>query len=257
MFNLILNENMKIYRRVVTWVMIGIVIVINLLAALVLYSVNDSPITGYKDYVDFSANIVSFVVFFTIVIAGGIVSTEFSWGTIKLLLIRPVNRGKILLSKYIATLMFALLLIIVIFLTSVIFGLIFFGLGGHEDVSIGKTWIEYGHSSIGMLMTVTFAFMISVVFRSNALAIALSYIIYFVSHSVITVLSALEQNWGKYILWANTDFKQYASIDDPFGIYGPPFAGMSISFSVIIVLSYFILFNLIAWFTFVKRDVSI
>src|SRR5699024_5352275 len=38
---------------------------------------------------------------FTIVIAAGIIAHEFRWGTIKLLLIRPISRSTILLSKYI------------------------------------------------------------------------------------------------------------------------------------------------------------
>ena len=42
---------------------------------------------------------------FTIIVAGGIVAGEFSTGTIKLLLIRPINRTKILVSKYLATLL--------------------------------------------------------------------------------------------------------------------------------------------------------
>ena len=38
---------------------------------------------------------------------GDMVAGEFTWGTIKLLLIRPASRSKILLSKYLTTLLFA------------------------------------------------------------------------------------------------------------------------------------------------------
>jgi len=51
----------------------------------------------------------TFASLFAIVIGAGIVAAEFSTGTIKLLLIRPVNRFKILLSKYLATLLFYVL----------------------------------------------------------------------------------------------------------------------------------------------------
>lgn len=45
---------------------------------------------------------------FTIIVAAGIIANEFKWGTIKLLLIRPITRTKILLSKYVSVLLFAL-----------------------------------------------------------------------------------------------------------------------------------------------------
>lgn len=253
---LIQNENMKIYRRAVTWVMIGIVVAINLIVALVLFNLESSQGMGVIDFIGASSDIVGFVIFFTVVIAASIVSSEFSWGTIKLLLIRPVSRTKILLSKYIATLIFAIVLILTVFISSIIFGLIFFGFGGGEDLTTWGILKTYSNDLVDIVMTVTFAFMISVVLRSNALAISLTYIIYFLSATVMGILSALDLNWGKYILFANTNFSQYA--EQPGGFVREPlFEGMSLGFSITIVIAYFIVFNLISWVTFIKRDVSI
>ena len=54
------------------------------------------------DGINGSASMVLVITVFTIIIAGDILAGEFSSGTIKLLLIRPANRLKILIAKYIS-----------------------------------------------------------------------------------------------------------------------------------------------------------
>lgn len=56
------------------------------------------------DYVKTNANLLQLVGVFVIIIASTIVSAEYKHGTIKLLLIRPPSRLKILISKYITVL---------------------------------------------------------------------------------------------------------------------------------------------------------
>ena len=84
---------------------------------------NISPNEEYSvwGFVGDAANLIQFAGLFAIIIAAGIVSSEFNWGTIKLLLIRPIDRGKILASKYMAVIVFAFMLhncIICLFLSS-------------------------------------------------------------------------------------------------------------------------------------------
>ncbi|WP_412095571.1 ABC transporter permease, partial [Bacillus inaquosorum] len=88
--------------------------------------------TGYTvwSYVTDSAGFTILTGLFTIIIAAGIVANEFNWGTIKLLMIRPLNRFQILLSKYITVLLFGFLLLFILFMGSTLLGLIFFGTGG-------------------------------------------------------------------------------------------------------------------------------
>ena len=52
-----------------------------------------------------SAGIGSIVVLLTVIVAAGIVASEFSQGTIKMLLSRPVKRWKILTSKYLTVIL--------------------------------------------------------------------------------------------------------------------------------------------------------
>jgi len=198
---------------------------------------------------------------FTIIIAAGIVASEFGWGTIKLLLIRPINRSKILLSKYLTVLLFALFMLAILFVFSAVLGAILFGMPDQAQPYLnyynGKVTeqnifvhllIYYAANSIDVLMLVTMAFMISSVFRNSSLAIGLSLFLLFTG-SQFTSLIALKFSWAKYILFANTDLMQYFE--------GTPLVdGMTLSFSVIMLIIYFAVFHLLSFYAFNKRDVA-
>ena len=92
----------------------------------------DNNLSPYEEYsiwsfVGDASNMILLVGMFSIIIAGGIVASEFNWGTIKLLLIRPIDRGKILVSKYMAVIAFSLILLSASFVFSALMGLILFG----------------------------------------------------------------------------------------------------------------------------------
>ena len=53
-----------------------------------------------------------FIIILILMVASTIVAEEFTTGTIKLLLIKPFSRGKILLSKYLTVILFSVLIII-------------------------------------------------------------------------------------------------------------------------------------------------
>ncbi|MFK9091342.1 ABC transporter permease [Bacillus salipaludis] len=198
---------------------------------------------------------------FIIIVSAGIVASEFNWGTIKLLLIRPINRTKILLSKYLTVLLFALFILAILFAFSSALGAILFGMPDKavpylnyfngqvtEQNMVVHLLIYYGLSSIDTIMLVTMAFMISSVFRNSSLAIGLSLFLLFTGGQFTTLLS-MKFDWAKYILFANTDLMQYFE--------GTPMVeGMTISFSVIMLLLYFAIFQFLAFYVFKKRDVA-
>ncbi|CAM3961569.1 ABC transporter permease [Mesobacillus zeae] len=205
--------------------------------------------------------LISIVGVFTIIVAAGMVSSEFSWGTIKLLLIRPTSRVKILLSKYLTLLLFSLMLLSLLFTVSALAGLIFFGLpessvphlaftnGEVVERSIFLQLIgEYLLSSIGMLMLATMAFMISTVFRNSSLAVGISLFLLLMG-DMVTKIFAGSFTWAKYVLFANTDLSVYFD-----GV--PLVEGMTFSFSVIMLVVYFLIFQLLAFGVFSKRDVA-
>ncbi|NOV00326.1 ABC transporter permease [Paenibacillus planticolens] len=310
MLNLIQNEQMKIYRRLRTWIMALLLIVIVVMAALVSRpgtGANDNWKARAADTIEHNkkelenpglpdkfkqklkedmviqqymldhnyppaentlwggalraSGLIILVTLFTVIIAGDMVAGEFTWGTIKLLLIRPASRAKILFAKYVTTLLFAATLLILMFITSIIVNGFLYGFQSinlphltadaagqvHEGSMLVYTFATYGLKLIELVMIVTLAFMISTVFRSSSLAIGISIFIMFAGQ-IITML-LLRYSWGKYFLFANTDLTPY--------LEGQPIAeGMTLGFSITVLVIYFLLFNLLSWEIFRRRDVA-
>lgn len=224
---------------------------------------NISPDQEYSlwSFVGDGEFMIQFVGLFVIIVAAGIVASEFNWGTIKLLLIRPIDRGKILLSKYLAVVVFAIMLIIILFAYSSLLGVILFGTPetaipylNYSDGDITEQSVVvhlvvlYIMKSLNMMMLATMAFMISAVFRNSSLAIGLS-IFLMLTGVQLTSLLAMKFDWAKYVLFANTDLMQYFE-----GV--PMVEGMTLSFSIIMILVYFLLFQVLAYVIFKKRDVA-
>ena len=205
-----------------------------------------------------SAGIGSIVVLLTVIVAAGIVASEFSQGTIKMLLSRPVKRWKILTSKYLTVILFGILLMLIGFVVSIICAFLFFQSGsGQELVWNGKEVVEASVWGNGLYMlllsfgnvfvTATFAFMIGSVFRSSSLAIGLSLFIYFTGSTVVMILSQYEV--VKYIVFTHMDLTIYES---DFRIV----EGMTMPFSLAVLAVYLVVFLVISYTTFVKRDIT-
>lgn len=226
---------------------------------------NDIP-PSYVDYsmwsfIDESSLMITFVGLFVIIIASGIVANEYSRGTIKMLLVKPYKRWKILLSKYITVILSLLFLLAILFITAAITGALFFGLGDTSAVYLtyenGQVIEQslllyliklYVLSSVSTLLLATMAFMISAVFRTSGLAVGISIFLLLVG-PIITSNLANHFEWTKYTLFANTDLMQYLEgtvlID-----------GMTLEFSLVILAIHLILFLAISFYLFNNRDVS-
>lgn len=213
------------------------------------------------DGVNGSAGMMIVITIFTIIIAGDSLAGEFSSGTIKLLLIRPASRVKILVSKYISFLLFSMLLLLTLFVISVAVNGILYGFGNMDLPLISMTaegqivernmvlnlWKTYMLGGVSTVMYVTMAFMISSAFRSSAMAIGFSIGALFAGNIVLEALQRFD--WSKYLLFANTDLTQYLN--------GHPFQEeMTLSFSIVVLVVYFLVFNLISWLLFTRRDVA-
>ncbi|GAA0597460.1 ABC transporter permease [Virgibacillus siamensis] len=203
--------------------------------------------------------LLSLVSLFTIIIAAGIIADEFRWGTIKLLLIRPISRTKILASKYVSVLLFALFTLIFVLVFSWIIGALFFGINGMDPhivmdtsegyvhVSVMEKIVEgYGYQLVTLLMMATFAFMISAIFRQSALAIGLAIVLMFTGNAIVTFFA--KYDWSKFILFANTNLQQYAN--------NTAAEGMTLGFSIAVLAVYYVIFLVLSWVFFAKRDVA-
>jgi ABC-2 type transport system permease protein len=252
LLNLLLNENMKIYRRLRTWILMAIIVILTTTVLLIIHftepSLSEAGInrTLWDGVSVAGANLIFLCTIFTVIIAADSVAGEFSSGTIKLLLIRPASRSKILLSKYAATLLFAIVLICTLFISAFLISGILEGFSHLADGTAGHVLAIYGSSSIEMLLIVTLAFMLSTVFRSSSLAIGMSLGLLFIGPLLVQLIA--KYSWAKYYLFSNT-LSQYVN-------HTPLMEGLTLPFSIGILLAYFLLFNLLSWVIFTKRDVA-
>ena len=213
------------------------------------------------DGINGSAELIVLITVFTVIIAGDSLAGEFTTGTIKLLLIRPASRLKILISKYLSMLMFGILLLVILFIVSVLINgllyqfsdmnlpLVALDADGHviEQSMVANLWKTYLLNCISTIMFVTMAFMISSAFRSSTMAIGFSIFAMFGGFILLELLQRYE--WSKYLLFANIDLTQYLS--------GRPYQdGMTMTFSITMLAIYYIGFNLVSWLVFTKRDVA-
>jgi ABC-2 type transport system permease protein len=252
-WDLLRNENMKIYRRMRTWVMLGLIVIIPaLIAALLKVSTKDSQPGPWDMFSDLTVMYMLVSVFSAIIFAD-IVASEFGWGTIKLLLIRPWKRGKILLSKLLAGILFSLALTCLFVLINL---LLSFGLfhgpsdsaypAGYSAFSYNMDLLIYRYADL--LVISVFAFMLSTLFRSSGIAIGLSIVIMFAQNIFQLLLNPERYAWTKYVLFTNMDLSRY--------MLGSGSGGMTLGFSAVVLVVYVLVFLVISWLVFIRRDVA-
>lgn len=247
-----------------SWIMLGIIALIPILLTVGLYLVSDDRNGNMWELMSMETMIVFMLVtIFTVVISAESVAGEFSAGTIKLLLIRPWSRSSILASKYVALLLFSILQAIVCFAITWGINALVFGYTSDASGVIPAGSPMLGHSIWGymglhylyewlqLVIIVTFAFMLSSAFRSGGLAIGLSIFLLFAGSMITGLLSMTEKAWVKYVLFANLDLTSYLDGNTPM-----PNMDMSLGFSLVVLAAYFIIFNVISWTVFMKRDVA-
>lgn len=110
LMNLIKNEHMKLYYQRSGLISLIIAYAFTILAAIGQHLGSSSPALPYWDSTSHVLQIfIQIFMMISMIIAVHIISREYSTGTIRLLLIRPLPRSWILLSKYIAILLYVLL----------------------------------------------------------------------------------------------------------------------------------------------------
>ncbi len=209
-----------------------------------------------------SASALSVLGIFMIIIAGGIFASEFSGGTIKFLVLNPVKRSRIFWSKFITCISLALFGTILTYVCQLVVVSIFNGVSDINGVFLSATASgtvtatpilisvakSFGYSLIGLITTMSLSFMISSLLNSTAVAVGLSIGVYFTGNTITSILNGLHQDWGRYLIFANTDLESIAN--------GTPyFPNQTLSFALITIAIYMIVFLLSAYDAFVKREI--
>lgn len=206
-----------------------------------------------------------FIIVIVVMIAGTIVSEEFNKGTVKLLLIKPYSRTKILLSKYITILVMTVFAIAIILLMELIVGGIVFG---YDSLSIPVVEYNFNTSQLEILniftyvgieiltqlpmiiLLATLAFALSTIFTNSALAITIS-LLGFMSPSIINALVIqYKVNFMRFFVTMNWDLSEY--------LFGklPSMQGMTLGFSIIMCLIYLFAMIIPTFIIFKKKNIK-
>lgn len=223
-------------------------------------SVNYTFSSNYWYNIYYGSPMISLLSIMMIVVAGGIMANEFSGGTIKFLLVNPVKRGKIFFSKYFTLAVFTAVMSVIIFIVTLLAGLIF----GREGLSaqyliysdgvisngsvLSVVITPYLFALVSTCVTVTLAFMISSAMRSSAVSIGVSIAVLLVGSGVTSILASLEMDWGRFLVFANTDLNSIMNGNSLF-------AHHSLTFAVINIIVYMVVFLLTAYDGFTRREV--
>ena len=207
-----------------------------------------------------------FIIIVIVVIAGTIVSEEFNKGTIKLLLVRPYKRIKILTAKFIACLIILVLTYLVIGVAQFICEGISNGFGDYvgkaviynfntnsvQEISTFKYMILSGIAILPQyLLLMTLAFSLSVLFINSPIAIALPLLGMMGSEIINQIAYEFEKaKFLRFFVTPNWDLSKY--------LFGklPQFEPISLPFSIIICVIYFVIMIVGSMILFKKREIK-
>lgn len=204
-------------------------------------------------------------ILFVLVIAGTILSNEFTSGTIKTLLVSPYSRTKILISKFISTILLSLFIIFTMLIFEIILSSVFYNI---SDLAI--PYLTYNQSTnlivaessllfvlkqiIVFMPTIIFyiliALSITVVISNSALAIVGTFMIQVFGEMVNLLIVYHNLDYLNYFITLNWDFTCY--------LYGGTntIANITLGYSIVVYLIYFIIISFISIKLFKIKNIS-
>lgn len=208
---------------------------------------------------------IAIIVMVVVIVAGVSISEEFNKGTVKLLLVRPYSRTKILISKLIAVFITMLITTATILLLQFIIGGIVYGFGTYMmnvvqfDFTTNSIVTLNIFAYLGLIFICklpifiligTLAFALSTLFLNSPLAVALPILGYMGSDMINMIAISYKWDWVKYFVTPNWDLSQY--------LFGgtPMFSGISIEFSITICAIYFAIMLVASIVSFKKRNIK-
>ena len=208
---------------------------------------------------------IAIIVMIVVIVAGVSISEEFNKGTVKLLLVRPYSRTKILISKLIAVFITMLITTATILLLQFIIGGIVYGFGTYMmnvvqfDFTTNSIVTLNIFAYLGLIFICklpifiligTLAFALSTLFLNSPLAVALPILGYMGSDMINMIAISYKWDWVKYFVTPNWDLSQYLFAGTPM------FSGISIEFSITICAIYFVIMLVASIVSFKKRNIK-
>ena len=206
-----------------------------------------------------------FIVLIIIIISSTIYAEEYQKGTIKLLLIKPYKRYKILISKLLSCLIVLLISILILVLLQLLTGFIFFDIN-----SLSQKVVIYNYqkstilcynifiymliriiSKLPMLIfIILLALFISIITTSSTLTIVLTILIYIFTNIINNLATEHNIKLMRYLPITNWNFTEYL-----FGNY-PKFKYINLPFSILIMVIYIVIIIYLALKIFNNKDIK-
>ena len=219
-----------------------------------------------KDLIETFSNYSIIIVIAIVVVAGTIVSEEFNKGTIKLLLVKPYSRKKILAAKFIASVIITVLFSLATLIAQFVIGGIFNGFNDYANNILIYNFTKQTVQNINLfeyigisflcilpklILLQTLAFALSAIFTNSPIAIAIP-LLGVMGESIINnlVLMTKKARFLYFFVTPNWDFSIYL-----FGKY-PIYENLTILFSILICLAYFVLMIFLANVFFKRKEIK-
>lgn len=243
--HLLVNEWLKLSKKRTFIVPYLILILLCLLLGYIVHSVSPEMFGSAYDFSAMmlqSQGIGQVITILMIIGTAGMVSKEYSQGTIKFLLIRARSRTSILASKYVVVLVYGLTLTLVAAIAVFGTGVIWFGLTG-GDAGWSDILMNLLYNLVSTIVYGTLAFMLGILTRSTGVTIGASMFALMMDKLMIS------SDFYKYVLFPNLNLAAYEG-------GGAPMPGMTLNFSIIMLILYTAVFLLVGFSVFRRRDVA-
>lgn len=222
--------------------------------------------TADSEIIDSTSSYLLFITIAIVIIAGTMISEEFNKGTIKLLLVRPHKRLKILFAKFIACfIVLAISYIVILLSTCIINGFAYgfndytnsvmiynFNTNAVESIGTFKYMLLVGVSILPeFILLMTLAFTLSVLFVNSPIAIALP-LLGLMGSDIINQFALYYEKakFLRFFVTPNWDLRMF--------LFGklPEFEPISLPFSITICLIYFVIMVVVSMVVFNKKEIK-
>lgn len=205
-----------------------------------------------------------FIIILILIVASTIMSEEINTGTIKLLLIKPYSRGKILLSKYLSIIIFMLFIIMYLILLQILIGGYIFGFSSLDIPVIVYNFnkleiVEYNIfvymiiriiTKLPLLIMIsTISFGLGTIINNIALSITVPLFIYIFTPTINYLILNNKINIFKYLVNINWEFNNY--------LFGKNIEIEDLNFkiSLIIWITYYIIIMIFTYINFKRKNI--
>ena len=206
-----------------------------------------------------------FIIMLVLIVSSIVICDEFKDGTIKLLLIKPYSRCKILLSKYFTVIIVLILSILLLIGMQFIIGGIIFGFNSLDVPVVVYNFtkqeiVEY-HVLYYMLLRIisklpflliliSISFFLSILLTSTIISITMPLMLYMFAPTLNYLMEEYKLIFMKYLVNVNWSLEEY--------LFGnlPKIEYITLEFSCLILLIYFIGLGILTFIIFKKKNIK-